>query len=128
MKGESMSPRREFRRWTRRREHRGESNRVKSFSVHPRGREIMFCHNESQENIDVLWSDEDLPRFSRLSASLKRLFFLSFLVIKADVVKVLACTPDEMFSKPFGFLEHIDVMKRPDKIFGMRQKLWRVID
>lgn len=128
MKGESMSPRREFQRWTRRREHGGESNHVKSFSGHPRGREIVLCHNESEENIDVLWSDGDLPRFSRLSASLKRLFFLSFFVIKADGVKVFTCTPDEMFSEPFGFLEHIDVMKRPDKMFGMRQKLWRVID
>lgn len=59
--------------------------------------EIVFCHNESEENIDVLWSDGDLPRFSRLSASLKRLFFLSFFVIKADGVKVFACTPHEMF-------------------------------
>lgn len=53
---------------------------------------------------------------------------MSFFVIKADGVKVFTCTPDEMFSEPFGFLELIDVMKRPDKMFGMRQKLWRVID
>lgn len=42
MKGESMSPRREFQRWTRRREHGGESNRVKSFSGHPRGRDCVL--------------------------------------------------------------------------------------
>lgn len=77
MKGESMSPRRELQRWTRHHEHRGESHRVKSFSVHPR--EIAFCRNESEENRDVLRSEEDAP--TSLGSQLRSEAFFSSLFL-----------------------------------------------
>lgn len=84
MKGESMSPQRELQQWTRRREHEGESHRVKSFSVHSRGREIAFCRNDSEENRDVLRSEEDAPASLGSQLLSGGFFFFSFFVIKAD--------------------------------------------